>query len=136
MWRGCAERVAGALNSPVERTALVTGLYVSAAGTALLVCPRLLYLLVPEQSISPGWVRLFGIVGQVFGVYYLGSVFASSFFHATVPGRLYLSAATSVLVAAGSLPPAALLLAAANGIGAISMRRALRGRCAEDARGR
>ena len=115
-----------ALGKPVERAAIVTGLYIFALGTLLLLSPGALHLIIPKDSLKCGWIRLLGLVGQVFGMYYYSSAVAGEFYRCSVYARFYLAVAMSFLVARQSLPKGAMFIALTNALGAASMWGALR----------
>ncbi|GAQ82280.1 protein with septum formation inhibitor MinC domain [Klebsormidium nitens] len=113
--------------------ALFTGAYISVVGLAVLLWPvKLFGLLFNVKSISPGWIRVGGVLAMVFGAYYLGTPLlaqqglgAEAFYWSTVVGRVFLFTAFCLLVALRLAQPGLLVLGAVNLAGAFAMYQAL-----------
>lgn len=129
--------------SPTSRVAFSTGAYISVVGLALLIFPSTTFHFVfPRGGVEKPFIRLGGVLCQLFGFYYLGASYgdlASSsqsasqsrkciraFYMSTIIGRIYLAAVIPLLCVTCDLSARALLLAVINLLGALSLRRALR----------
>ena len=84
------------------------------------------------RSVAPGWIRVGGVLASLFGFYYLGAAHGEvtnrglrSFYESTVWGRVWLASVFCLLVALKKQQWQLLILAAANLVGAVSMRRAI-----------
>lgn len=122
--------------SAAGRASLITGLYISAVGAALLAAPKWCFGLLFKSGwdlwVSAGWIRVGGVLSLLFGFYYLGAWYGEvhrvglgGFYLATIAGRIFLAAAFSVLVLTGQVGPGLLLLAAMNLVSAWAMARAV-----------
>ena len=127
-------------------TPACTGAYISLVGLALLIFPSTTFHLVfPRGGVEKPFIRLGGVLCQLFGVYYLGASYGdalssssrsppksqtmqgiSAFYMSTIIGRVYLAAVIPLLCATCNLSALALVLALVNLAGALSLRRALR----------
>ena len=126
---GAATVAAAAAGQHASRAALLTGLYIAAAGAALFAAPLQTFsLLFSTQLISSGWIQVFGVLCMAFGAYYVGAARAGArgFLQATVYGRLGIFAAFGWLVARGVAEASLLLLGLVNAAGALVMWNAMR----------
>jgi len=122
-------------NLPTIKAAFATGTYIALVGIALMLFPTTAFgLLFDVRYISTGWIRVFGVLSVVFGIYYWGSAYGDTkgtnsraFYVSTVVGRMFLFFAFCVLVATKRFAePALLVLGLANFVSAIFMYNALR----------
>lgn len=126
-----------------SRVAACTGVYISLVGLALLIWPSTTFHLVfPHGGIDKPFIRLGGVLCQLFGIYYIGASYGDgsslskseqsmqggirAFYMSTILGRMYLAVIIPVLCATCNLSWRAMLLAVLNLAGALSLRRALR----------
>lgn len=122
----------GGGDANAARAALLTGVYIAAAGVALLWAPLATFgLLFSTATIAKGWIQVFGVLCCAFGCYYVGAArggvggSARAFYRSTVVGRLGIFAAFGVLVARGAVEANLLLLGVVNAAGAALMWGAL-----------
>jgi len=122
-------------SSPTINTAFMTGTYISIVGIALMLFPTTVFgLLFDVRYISTGWIRVFGVLSVVFGIYYWGSAYGDTngtnsraFYVSTIVGRMFLFFAFAMLVATKRFAePALLVLGMVNLFGAMAMYNALR----------
>lgn len=121
-------------SAAVRRAAYFTGIYIAAAGVALMVAPDPVFsLLFNVQAITEGWIRVFGVLCVAFGVYYFGTAYgdgkglgARAFYLSTVVGRVFIFASFLFMVACGLFKePGLLILGVINLLGALAMMFAL-----------
>ena len=134
-----------AWSKATSRLALITGAYITLAGTLVLLFPRTIFQLLLIQSesslisetwsISSGWIRLIGLCGSLFGSYYIGASISEAhsdsavlkpFWISTIGGRIFLFFVLSLLAFKKCLPIQCFGLGLINLIGALSMWRAVR----------
>eukprot|EP00897_Mesotaenium_endlicherianum_P006197 jgi/Mesen1/5605/ME000282S04759 len=116
------------------QVALFTGLYIGGAGLAAIVAPKTIFgLLFDVRVMTPGWIRVLGVLALLYGIYFLGTargemlgMGARGFYLATVVGRMVLFFAFCGFVACGTVQISLLVLALLNLVGALSMLWALR----------
>ena len=117
-----------------RKAAYVTGIYIAAAGLALLIRPAQVFgLLFSIEGITDPWIRVFGTLCVAFGTYYWGTAFgdwhgmgADAFYISTIFGRVFIFAVFCAMVATGRFTePALLLLGLINFVGALFMMHAL-----------
>ena len=96
--------------TPAARTLFVFGLYLMAAGTALLLVPALMLQPLGVPVPTDVWVRVVGLLAIALGLYYRVAARAEllAFMRLSVWVRAGVALAFAALVAAG-LAPAALL---------------------------
>lgn len=115
------------------KAAAVTGCYAMALGLALMIAPvKLFSLLFNPDLVSHGFVRLGGALLALFGLYYIGATLGTfrggevaGFYASTVAGRLLLAGFCVWLFVIGEVGSGIMFFAAMNGVGALSMARAL-----------
>ena len=121
-------------SAAVRRAAYFTGIYIAAAGVALMVAPDPVFsLLFNVQALTEGWIRVFGVLCVAFGVYYFGTAYgdgkglgARAFYLSTVVGRVFIFASFLFMVACGLFKePGLLILGVINLLGALAMMFAL-----------
>ena len=121
-------------SAAVRRAAYFTGIYIAAAGVALMVAPDPVFsILFNVQAITEGWIRVFGVLCVAFGVYYFGTAYgdgkglgARAFYLSTVVGRVFIFASFLFMVACGLFKePGLLILGVINLLGALAMMFAL-----------
>lgn len=88
-----------------------------------------LFFLYPSLSLQ---IRVGGTLTTLYGFYYLGAAFGEinhsgmqGFYRSTIVGRVFLAVCFSIFVGLGECPPALLLLAALNVVGAWIMHKSL-----------
>ncbi|CAD7699025.1 unnamed protein product [Ostreobium quekettii] len=116
------------------RAALWTGRYATLLGLMLMLFPSQLFGLAFNTAVvTRGWIRMGGCFLALVGMQYIGTAVgdgrglgASGFYSATIFSRLFLVATCCAVVVLGEVEVALLALAAANGLGALAMRRAMR----------
>ena len=117
-----------------RKAAYVTGVYIAAAGLALLIRPAQVFgLLFSIEGITDPWIRVFGTLCVAFGTYYWGTAFgdwhgmgAEGFYVSTIAGRVFIFVTFCAMVATGRFTePALLLLGLINFVGALLMMHAL-----------
>jgi uncharacterized membrane protein len=106
--------------------------YISLAGLAVLVAPATTFGVLFAFLPSTGWLRIGGVLCQLFGAYYIGAAADDAegrrplqFYRATVWGRAALTAAFVALWAAGECERGVLVLAAINAMSAWVLHRAM-----------
>ena len=121
-------------SAAVRKAAYITGIYIAAAGAALMVFPDQVFsLLFNVQAITEGWIRVFGVLCVAFGVYYVGTAYgdakglgARAFYLSTVAGRVFIFLSFLFMVACGLFTePGLLILGVINLLGALAMMFAL-----------
>lgn len=121
-------------SAAVRKAAYITGIYIAAAGVALMVFPDQVFsLLFNVQAITEGWIRVFGVLCVAFGVYYVGTAYgdarglgARAFYLSTVAGRVFIFLSFLFMVACGVFTePGLLILGVVNLLGALAMMFAL-----------
>ncbi|CAM6094315.1 unnamed protein product [Calypogeia fissa] len=124
----------GFRNRRPATVAMLTGIYISVAGIALLGFPKALFgTLFDLEGVQLGWVRVVAVLAVVFGVYYIGTAIgdmrgmngAEAFYLSTVVGRTFLFLSFSCLVLTGAVPSPLFLVGAVNLVGAMVMLKAL-----------
>ena len=88
--------------------------------------------------VTPGWIRVGGVLACTFGIYYLGAAEAdrkhgqshAGFYWSTILGRVLLAAAFALLVVTQQVASMLLVPAVVNLLGAANMWLALRNQAA------
>jgi len=113
--------------SRAATSVLVFGSYLAVLGAGLLASPNRMLALFGQPPTQEPWLRVLGLVSLVLGLYYLSAARAevTPFFRSTIRGRGIGAIVLAGLVVAKLAPAFVLLMAAADGIGALWTWRAL-----------
>ncbi len=100
---------------------LVWGIYVTISGIQLATFPNVMLSSLGLPSTTDPWIRVFGVVLFVLGLYYLAAARQNlvPFFRWTVWGRVMVLAGIGALVASGMAPAQLLIFGGVDLCGAI-----------------
>jgi len=102
--------------SRAARTVFAFGIYCLAVGAVLILVPNLFLSALGLEPTREPFIRALGVVVMTLGFYYLAAARAEAvaFFRWTVWGRLFVLAAFSGLVVAGTAPAVLILFGAVD----------------------
>jgi hypothetical protein len=113
--------------SRAAKSILIFGAYLAVLGAGLLASPNTMLALFGQPPTQEPWLRVLGLVSLVLGLYYVSAARGevTPFFRSTLWGRGIGALVMAALVVAKMAPAFILLMAAADGLGALWTWRAL-----------